>query len=86
MVWVPILEQLKRQNYDLEQCQRRLCLRINGIPSEPGRRETAEESLHKVRTIFSEIVVVIPDAVIERAHRIGYVKVLQGMSYTQMIV
>ena len=42
------LEQMKRQNYDLEQYQRRLSLRVNGIPIEPGRRETAEESLDKV--------------------------------------
>ena len=47
------LEQLKYQNDDLEQYQRRLSLRINGILIEPSRRETAEESLDKVRAIFS---------------------------------
>ena len=80
------LEQLKRQNDDLEQYQRRLSLRINGIPIEPGRRETAEESLDKVRAILSEIGVDIPDVVIDRAHRIGNVTVVQGNSYMQMIV
>ena len=80
------LEQLKRHNEDLEQYQQRLCLRINRIPIESGRRKTAEESMEKVRAVSSEIGVDIPDAVIDRAHRIRNVKVLQGKSFVQINV
>ena len=67
---------------------RRLCLRINGIPlprknSEP---ESADECLNKVKDVFEEIGVAIPDEVIDRAHRIGKVHKSRGNKSQQMIV
>ena len=83
---MPHFGQLKGQNDDLEQYQRRLSLRISEIPIEPGRRETVEESVDKARAIFSEIRVEIPDAVIDRAQRKRNMRVLQEKSYMPMIV
>ena len=55
-----------------EQYSRRLCLRIDGIKLPPkGTNESGEEVLGKVKEIFDELEVDVPDAVIDRAHRIG---------------
>lgn len=52
-----------------EQYSRRTCIRITGIP--PVERETAEDVLEKVKGVFEELEVSVPDACIDRAHRIG---------------
>ena len=52
-----------------EQYGRRLCLRIDGIPT--GKKESSENVLHKVTEMWSEAGVEIPNEVIDRAHRIG---------------
>ena len=81
------IEKLKRNNDDLEQYHRRLCLRINGIPApEAGERETGDQSLEKVKEVFNELGVDIPDQVIDEAHRIGDIKLIEGRRYKQMIV
>ena len=81
------IDKLKRNNDDLEQYHRRLCLRINGIPApDEGERETGDQSLEKVKEIFNELGVDAPDVVIDRAHRIGEVKQIEGKRYKQMIV
>ena len=54
---------------ELEQYGRRLCLRIEGVPS--AEKEISEEVLEKVKCLVSESGCDIPDAVIDRAHRIG---------------
>ena len=81
------IDQLQCNSDDLEQYQRRLCLRINGIPApESGKRETAEESLEKVKEVFEELGIDIPDVVIDKAHRLGNMTEIDGKSYEQMIV
>ena len=57
---------------DHEQYSRRLCLRIDGIGLPLGNEhETSESCLNKVRELFKNIDVVIPDAVLDGAQRIG---------------
>ena len=67
---------LKRSDEDLikkcaenEQYGRRLCLRIKGIPR--GKKERSDEVLEQVRKLFGEAEVTIPDAVLDRAHRVS---------------
>ena len=67
---------LKRSNEDLikkceenEQYGRRLCLRIKGIPRR--EKERSDEVLEQVRKLFGEAEVTIPDAVLDRAHRVS---------------
>ena len=78
---------LRKSNEANEQYQRRLCLRINGIdmPSN-GLKETGEECLSKVRNALDKLKVDIPDTVIDRAHRIGRMKVIDGKKVQPMIV
>ena len=78
---------LKKSSEITEQYQRRLCLRINGIdlPSN-GPKETGEECLEKVKNVLDKIEVDIPEMVIDRAHRIGKVKVINGRKAQPMIV
>ena len=67
---------LKRSNEDLirkceenEQYGRQLCLRIKGVPRKD--KEKSDEILKEVRKLFDEAEVEIPDAVLDRAHRIS---------------
>ena len=63
------IEQLELKADDMEQYQRRLCLRINWVEQEAD--ESASKCLQKVKKIFKDLEVDIPDSVIDRAHRIG---------------
>ena len=55
---------------DLEQYGRRLCLRINGVPTSCGK--ISDDVLNFVKEkIIKEADVDIPENVIDRAHRIG---------------
>ena len=54
---------------ELEQYSRRLCLKIDGVPSTD--KETSDEVIEKVKSLASESGCDIPDVVIDRAHRIG---------------
>ncbi len=63
---------LRKSYENQEQYSRRLCLRIDGIELPPkGTNESGETVLGKVKDIFDELEVDVPDAVIDRAHRIG---------------
>ena len=64
--------QLQSNQEGQEQYSRRLCLRIDGIgfPAN-GDQESSDDVLEKVKNVFTEIGVEVPDAVIDRAHRIG---------------
>ena len=69
-----ILE-IKKQNLqnqqeieELEQYDRRLCLRFHGIPTE--KNETSDKDLEKIMGICKDSDVEIPDTVIDRTHRI----------------
>ena len=72
---------------DNEQYNRRLCLRINGIPPvADGESETAEMCLEKVKNVFKKLDVEVPDTVIDRAHRIGKPRIVKGRKVHQVIV
>ena len=65
---------LKEQNVsakhdDLEQYGRRVCLRVSGI--KPTPHETSEDVLEKCIKSWEDCGIQIPDAVIDRAHRLG---------------
>ena len=83
-----LITQLKNNCDDQEQYQRRLCLRINGIPvPQSGENESGEECLKKVKALFKDqLELDIPDVAIDRAHRIGGPKVVAGKRYLQVIV
>lgn len=79
-----LVERLEQSNDDVEQYQRRLCLRISGIDMEP--KEIGENCLEKVKEVFKELNADVPDLAIDRAHRIGKTKTENGKSSRQMIV
>ncbi len=61
---------LRKSHENQEQYSRRLCLRIDGIElPQKGVNESGEEVLGKVKEIFDELEVDVPDMVIDRAHR-----------------
>ena len=55
------------------------------LPS-PGKKESGEEYLQKVRNVFAELGVEVPDNVIDRAHRVVKVTSHKGKPGRQMIV
>ena len=63
------INKLEDDGEELEQYGRRLCLRIDGVPSTD--KETSDEVLEKVKSLALESGCDIPDAVIDRAHRVG---------------
>ena len=70
------VSELKRLNIsdqnnheELEQCGRRLCLRIDGVPTKAS--ESSDDVLDSVKSLFKEAKVDIPKSIIDRAHRIG---------------
>ena len=59
---------LQSENEELEQYGRRLCIRVEGVPTD---NETSEEVLKKVQSLINEEECDIPDAAIDRTHHIG---------------
>eukprot|EP00795_Rhopilema_esculentum_P004267 gene4268-20464_t len=60
---------------------------INGLPPvAEGESETSEMCLEKVKNVFKELEVDVPDAVIDRAHRIGSPRNVKGKKIHQVIV
>ena len=81
------MDRLERGRDEIEQYQRRLCLRINGIELERGgTNESGEKCLEKVKKVFKELNVDVPDLVLDRAHRIGKFTEKNGKRYRPMIV
>ena len=54
---------------ELEQYGRRLCLRIEGVPTKTI--ESSDDVLDSVKSLFKETKVDIPESVIDRTHRTG---------------
>ncbi len=83
-----LITQLRNNVDDQEQYQRRLCLRISGIPTpKAGESESREDCLEKVKSQFKDqLELDILDTVIDRAHRIGKARVVDGKRYRQVIV
>ena len=81
------ISQVHVANDGMEQYQHRLCLRICGIelPS-LGQNDTAQDCLHKVKDVFTDIGVEIPYDVIDRAHRIGKTTSHNGKKCRQMFI
>ena len=75
-----------KSNDEIEQYQRRLCLRINGIdlPSDSDK-EASEDCLAKVENVFEKLGLSIPPDVIDRAHRVGRELSMQGKKVRSMI-
>ena len=81
------MDQLEKGQDEIEQYQRRLSLRINGIELKcAGASEPGEKCLEKVKEVFKELNVDVPDLVLDRAHRIGKVTEKNGRRYRPMIV
>ena len=62
---------LKRVSDDNEQYSRRLCLRINGIKPVEKKEENANDCLTTVKNVIKELGAEVPNACIDRAHRVG---------------
>ena len=60
---------LQSENEDLEQYDRRLCIRVESVPTTDN--ETSEKVLKKVQSLINDAECDIPDSVIDRAHRIS---------------
>ena len=54
---------------ELERYDRRLCLRIDGVPTKTI--ESSDDAIHSVKSLLKEAKVDIPESVIDRAHRTG---------------
>ena len=54
---------------ELEQYGRRLCLRIDGVPTKAN--ESSDDVLDSVKSLFKEAKVDIPESIIYRAHSAG---------------
>ena len=57
------------RNEELEQYGRRLCLRIDDVPT--VENESSNDVLEFTKSLFKEAKVAVPDNVLDRAHRIG---------------
>ena len=57
------------RNKELEQYSRRLCLRIDSVPT--VKDESSDDVLEFTNSLFKEAKVSVPDNVLDRAHRIG---------------
>ena len=57
------------RNEELEQCSRRRCLRINGVPT--VKNQSSDDLLEFTKSLFKGAKVTVPDNVLDRAHRIG---------------
>ena len=60
---------LQSENGELEQYGRRLCIRVEGVPT--TNNEISEEVLKKVQSLINEAECDIPDVAIDRADRVG---------------
>ena len=63
------MNELKDKHDDLEQYGRRLCVRIDGVPS--NENETSNDVFENVKGLIEESKSEIPEVAIDRAHRIG---------------
>ena len=80
------ISQLRMANDNIEQHQRPLCLRIDGIDLPSPGQESGEECLQKVQNVFAKLDVQVPDNEVDRDHRVGKVTSYKGKQGRQMIV
>ena len=79
-------ERLELGRDDIEQYQRRLCVRITGVEVPADGNESSDDCLSKVKNVFKELNVDMPDPVIDRAHRIGKTENKNGKRSRPIIV
>ena len=60
---------MQQSSEELQQYGRRLCVRIDGVPTVDN--ETSDEVLDKEKSLIKETSCDIPGIVTDRAHRIG---------------
>jgi hypothetical protein len=63
------IEQIRTDQNVAEQYSRRQSLRFFDVPHRKG--EKAEDCLEQVKELIKKLDIVVPDAVIDRAHRVG---------------
>ena len=70
-----------------EQYSRRSCLRIYGVQApDAGTRESPSDYMKIVQEIFKEMQVTIPESEIDRTHRVGQKKQVNGKTDQGIIV
>ena len=70
-----------------EQYSRRSCLRIYGVQApDAGTRESPSDCMKIVQEIFKEMQVTIPESEIDRTHRVGQKKQVNGKTEQAIIV
>ena len=79
------MEKYEEKLDDAEQYSRRSCIRIFGIPLSSGS-ESSDDCIAKVKKVFEEIEVDVPEDEIDRAHRIGKKYREDGKNEQAMIV
>ena len=77
---------LQKTADEQEQYWRRLRLRMSDVEIKAGEPELGEDCLKKVKNIFNELSVKIPESAIDRAHCIGQVKESKGKQFRQIII
>ena len=81
------LTEMENRLENAEQYSRRSCLRIFGVPLPENGDETSKNCLAKVKQVFKNLGVAVPDDCIDRAHRIGRVKAnIDGVKQQAVIV
>ena len=63
------ITEMQQTNEELEQYGRRLCIRIDGVPTVDN--EILDQVLDKVKSLIKETSCDISDVVIDRADRVG---------------
>lgn len=82
------MEKLEMEVEKAEQYSRRSCLRIYGIPvpNNANKNESSNDCVEKVMDLCKKMEVNIPDSEIDRAHRIGSKKRVEGVDQQAVIV
>ena len=76
-----------KENDELSQYQRRLCLRIHGIHLTIDREnESSDDCLQNIFDVFVDLVVHIPNEVIDRGHRLEIITMIKNKSAQTIIV
>ena len=73
-------EELDVKLENAEQYSRRTSLRLYNLPLPENKQETSNDCLNKVKELFTEMEVSVPDSCIDRVHRIGRIRTIAGSS------
>ena len=73
-------EELELKIDNAEQYSRRSSLRLYNLPLPEDGKETSNDCMNKVKELFKEMEVSVPDSCIDRVHRVGQIKTPAGSS------